>query len=157
MKHLLLAIALLCAPICLFGDPQNTLVIRVDINILEMAEKDIKDYGIEQSTLYDQISKHFASANIQVRNDPDLPKFVLQIKSLPSDHTIATFIQGFFYEEAIHARSKKAIWAITWSQSGIVTGSKESYTKNVQEEVMNIVNSFILDNQRQSQVTKGSS
>lgn len=137
---------LICLPFAM-----DALAIRLDINIVEMAEKDIKDYGIEHSALYDLVAQRFQEANITIKDDPDLPKFSLQIKSLPSILTIATFIQGSFYEEATIAENKKTIWAITWSQIGIMTGSKELYKKNVKDETLNIVNSFIADYPQRSQ------
>lgn len=146
MRNFFVLVILFCTSIgCV-----DALAIRLDINIVELAEKDIKDYGIEHGTLHELLTKRFAEANITIKEDPDLPKFTLQIKSLPSVLTIATFLQGSFYEEATIAQTKKTIWAITWSQIGILTGSKELYKKNVQDESLNIVNSFISDFQQRA-------
>jgi len=154
MKRILIVLALLALPIALLCTQQNPLYIRVDVEIVELAEAGFKDYGIEKSLLTDIITKNFAAANIIVKSDPDLPKFLLHIKSLPTDNTIATFVQGSFYEESTIVHTEKTIWAITWTQTNIIACPKSAYTKTVQDEAINIVNSFISDYQRREETIK---
>jgi hypothetical protein len=124
---------------------EKTQSIRLDISIVELAEKNGKTYGIEQSALYTLLVQKFASDGITVKDDPNLPYFALHVKSLPTAETVSTFLLGSFYQEATILQPKREVWAITWYQTSVVIGAKDKYTANIEQEATNIVQSFILD------------
>lgn len=140
MRRLLFALISLCIPISLMG-----LDIAIDLDIIEVSGNDTKEYGIEKSQVYDEISKRLTAANFTIKNSPNLPKLIVHVKSIPADSSIATYVQVVFYQEAQLVHSKESVWAITWSQASMVIGPKENYVETVSQEVNNLVNSFIID------------
>lgn len=112
---------------------------------IEIAETDIKDYALEQSTIVNEISTRLALAQIQIKDDPSLPKLVLRIKSIQADRAIATFVQMGFFEEATLKRNNNSIMALTWSQATLISGPKDEMIKEITQVVIGMCNSFILE------------
>lgn len=122
--------------------PQAARQIRLQ---LELSESDIKDYGLQQSTIFNEISTRLALAQIQIKDDVSLPKLVLRVKSIQADRAIATFVQLGFFEEATLKRNNSGIMALTWSQATLISGAKEELVKEITQVVIGMCNSFILD------------
>lgn len=112
---------------------------------LELSESDVKDYGLPQSMLSSELSTRLALAQIQIKDDPALPRLVLRVKSIQADRAIATFVQLGFFEDAVLTRNKSTISALTWSQATLISGPKEEMVKEVTQIIISMVNSFILD------------
>ena len=116
--------------------------------LLEIADNDIKDYGLSQAMIYNEIQTRLQLAQIQIKDEPKLPQLVLRIKSIQADRAIATFIQFSFYEEAILVRNQNSLQALTWSQATLISCAKEDLAKEVNPIIIQMINSFILDYQK---------
>ncbi len=115
---------------------------------IELSEADVKDYGMQQSTLYTEIATRLSLGQIQIQDDPSLPLLILRIKSIQADRAIATFVQMAFFEDAVLVRNNSNILAMTWSQATMITSSKEDLTKEVSQAMIAMTNAFILDYQK---------
>lgn len=122
--------------------PQATRQIRLQ---MELAESDIKDYGLQQSVISNEISTRLALAQIQIKDDVSLPKLVLRVKSIQADRAIATFVQLGLFEEAVLKRNNTPMFALTWSQATLISGAKEDVVKEITQAVIGMCNSFILE------------
>jgi hypothetical protein len=112
---------------------------------LELSEADVKDFGLNQAQIVNEISTRLALGQIQVKDDPALPKLVLRAKSIQADRAIATFVQLGFFEDAILKRNNTSIPALTWSQATLISGPKEDLSKEVDQVIITMINAFILD------------
>lgn len=112
---------------------------------VDIAEGDIKDYGLDQSAVMHELSTRLSLAQIQIKDDPAFPKLVLRIKSIQADRAVATFVQLGFFEDSMLIRNKSSIPALTWSQATLISGPKEEMTKEVTQIIVSMINSFIMD------------
>ena len=112
---------------------------------LELSEADVKDFALNKAQIVNEISTRLALGQIQVKDDPKLPKLVLRIKSIQADRAIATFVQLAFFEDAILKRNNSSIMALTWSQATLVSGPKEDLAKEIDQVIITMINAYILD------------
>lgn len=119
--------------------------IRVQIDI---SENDVKDYGIQQGIIFNEVQTRMALAQIQIKDDPKLPQLALRVKSIQADRAVATYIQLAFYEEAQLTRNQNTLQALTWSQATLISCAKEDLIKEINQLVIQMTNNFILDYQK---------
>lgn len=112
---------------------------------LEVDESDIKNYGLQQSAIYTEISTRLGLAQIEIKTDTSLPKLVLRIKSIQADRAVATFIELGYFEEVTLLRNNTGILALTWSQATLISGAKDDLVKEVMPIVIDMTNAFILE------------
>jgi len=156
---------LICAFLCLFSchlfaadlpqtefsmpvhTPKETAARAVRLQI-EVPESDARDYGLQPSMFYTEIMTRLSLGQIQIKDDPKYPQLVLRIKTIQADRALASFIQLAYYEDATLTRNQNAVMALTWSQATMLSCAKEDLIKEVNQVVVQMTNSFILDFQK---------
>jgi hypothetical protein len=115
---------------------------------LEIDDNDIRDYGLQQPLITSEIQTRLSLAQIKIKDDAHLPQLVLRVKSIKADRAIASFIQLAFFEEAQLLRNQNTLQALTWSQATLISCAQEDVSKEVNQVIIQMVNSFILDYQK---------
>ena len=112
---------------------------------LEIPDSDVQEFGISKTALQNEITTRLQLAQIQIKDEPNLAKLVLRVKSIQADRAVATFVQMGFFEEAQLKRNKGMIMALTWSQATLISGSPEDVNREVMQLVTTMTNAFILE------------
>lgn len=115
---------------------------------IDVDESEVKEYGLQTSTLLGEILTRLTLGQIQIKNDIESPLLVLRIKSIEQDKFVAAFIQLAYFEKASLLRNNSLILAQTWSKASMIGGPKEAFTKEVTDSVTSMVNTFVLDYQK---------
>ncbi|MBS0655868.1 MAG: hypothetical protein JSR46_08835 [Verrucomicrobia bacterium] len=110
---------------------------------IDLAEKDIKAYGLQKSSLEKEIVSRLSKAHISVTNESKEPKLLLRITSKPADDIIATIVQFSFFESGTFDKNRSDKMAITWSEGALLTSKKENVSKDVNAAVDRMVDNFV--------------
>ncbi len=114
----------------------------------EVSEEDVTTYGLSKPQIYNEITTRLALAGVQIKENQKLPELVLRIKVIQADRAVAAFVQMGFMEPASLLRNQSIVQALTWSQATMLSCAKEDLQKQVQQVVVQMINSFILDYQK---------
>ena len=115
---------------------------------IEISENDVTGYGLQQGPIYSELTTRLGLGAIQIKDDPSLPQLVLRVKAIQADRAIAAFVQLAFYEDSTLQRNQSLVQALTWSQATMLSCAKEDLPKQVNEVVIQMINSFILEYQK---------
>lgn len=114
--------------------------VRIEVDI---SENDIESYGLKKASLENEIASRLHKAQISVKNESKLPKFILRIETKPAFDTIAIMVQLSFMESATLERNKNNSFAISWDEAALLTSKKADVVKDVTESVDQMVDHFI--------------
>lgn len=115
---------------------------------IDIAESDLSTYGLQQAPIYNEIMTRLSLAAIQIKDDPSYPQLTLRVKAIQADRAVAAFIQLGFFEDATLTRNQTVVQALTWSQATILSCAKEDLSKEVNQVIVQMTNSFILEYQK---------